>query len=140
MCGFKPFIVFLLITNRKSLLMMLRMFQFINHGGRIILYRDMTVPHNVHNHVILSQTDNVPYVLPVAYPLPERKTPSPLLSLSSGTSDKTLLKLLLRAKDSRVLHRNPLIASRSAINNEPAPPTIRKRLTPAFFTPSIIVR
>ena len=27
-----------------------------------------------------------------------------------------------------------------AINNEPAPPTIRKRLTPAFFTPSIIVR
>ena len=35
---------------------MLRMFQFINHGGRIILYRNMTVPHNVHNHVILSQT------------------------------------------------------------------------------------
>ena len=35
---------------------MLRMFQFINHGGRIILYRNMAVPHNVHNHVILSQT------------------------------------------------------------------------------------
>lgn len=42
----------LLITNCKSLLMMFRIFQFINHGGGIIFNRDMAVSYNIYNHII----------------------------------------------------------------------------------------
>ena len=114
---------------------MLRMFQFINHGGRIILYRNMAVPHNVHNHVILSQTitsrtysrshircrreKHPVHFFLFRQELPRAFTPG---NIFSGTSPESI-------------NRKP-----GAINNEPAPPTIRKRLTPAFFTPSIIVR
>ena len=59
----------------------------------------------------LFPTDNVLYVLPDAYPLPERKIPSLFLFLSLKSSDKTLLELSLPAIYFRVLHRNPSDAS-----------------------------